>query len=140
MSEDTSTARAALRVDEAKFKNHVDAVVRSSVEETLNELLDAEAEQICGAQRYERSTDRVDSRSGHNSVLMAFGIRSQRSRIKLRCIATYAAQLACKAIQAIRCRKINAWTEPRSACQRSRINGIQSDNRLSNRVCQDCIF
>jgi transposase-like protein len=40
-------------------------VVRSSVEETLNGLLDAEAEQICGAQRYERSADRVDSRSGH---------------------------------------------------------------------------
>jgi len=35
------------------------------LEETLNGLLDAEAEQICGAQRYERSADRVDSRSGH---------------------------------------------------------------------------
>jgi putative transposase len=65
MSEDTSTALAALRVDEGKLKNHVDAVVRSSVEETLNGLLDAEAEQICGAQRYERSAERVDSRSGH---------------------------------------------------------------------------
>ncbi len=29
-------------------------VVRSGVEETLNGLLDAEADEICGAQRYER--------------------------------------------------------------------------------------
>jgi putative transposase len=65
MSEDTSTALAALRVDEGRLKNHVDAVVRSSVEETLNGLLDAEAETICRAQRYERSAERVDSRSGH---------------------------------------------------------------------------
>jgi transposase-like protein len=43
----------------------VDEVVRSSVEETLNGLLDAEADRICGAQRYERSADRVDTRAGH---------------------------------------------------------------------------
>jgi transposase-like protein len=29
--------------------------VRSSVEETLNALLDAEADRLCNAQRYERS-------------------------------------------------------------------------------------
>jgi transposase-like protein len=40
-------------------------VVRSSVEETLNALLDAEADQICRAQRYERSAERVDGRAGH---------------------------------------------------------------------------
>jgi transposase-like protein len=40
-------------------------VVRSSVEETLNAFLDAEADQICGAQRYERSAQRVDGRAGH---------------------------------------------------------------------------
>jgi transposase-like protein len=35
------------------------------VEETLNALLDAEADQICRAQRYERSADRRDTRAGH---------------------------------------------------------------------------
>jgi putative transposase len=65
MGEDTSAALGALRVDEGKLRNHVDAVVRSSVEETLNGLLDAEADQICRAQRYERSPERVDSRAGH---------------------------------------------------------------------------
>ena len=36
-----------------------------SVEETLNPLLEAEADQICDAERYERSADRVDTRAGH---------------------------------------------------------------------------
>ena len=39
--------------------------MRASVEETLNALLDAEADAICGAQRYERSPDRQDTRAGH---------------------------------------------------------------------------
>ncbi|HEX7113675.1 MAG TPA: transposase [Steroidobacter sp.] len=43
----------------------MDEVVRSSVEETLNALLDAEADAICRAQRYECSPDRVDTRAGH---------------------------------------------------------------------------
>jgi hypothetical protein len=50
MQNDTPTALGALRVDEEKLRGHVDEVVRSSVEETLNALLDAEADQICRAQ------------------------------------------------------------------------------------------
>ena len=65
MADDTPAALGALRVDEGKLRNHVDEVVRSSVEETLNALLDAEADQICRAQRYERSAERVDGRAGH---------------------------------------------------------------------------
>src|SRR3569833_1332619 len=65
MTDDTPAALGALQLDEGKLRGHVDEVVRSSVEETLNGLLDAEADQICRAQRYERSPDRVDSRAGH---------------------------------------------------------------------------
>jgi putative transposase len=65
MEDDTPTALGALQVDETKLRGHVDEVVRSSVEETLNALLDAEADQICRAQRYERSAERVDTRAGH---------------------------------------------------------------------------
>jgi len=65
MADDTPKLLNALRVDEQKLKGHVDEVVRSSVEETLNALLDAEADRICRAQRYERSPDRVDTRAGH---------------------------------------------------------------------------
>jgi len=64
MGDDTPKALGALRVDEAKLRGHVDEVVRSSVEETLNGLLDAEADRICQAQRYEHSPQRVDRRAG----------------------------------------------------------------------------
>ena len=35
------------------------------MEETLNALLDAEADRLCNAQRYERSAARRDMRAGH---------------------------------------------------------------------------
>src|SRR5688572_16402907 len=65
MGDDSTVALEALRVDEGKLKGHVNEVVRSSVEATLNGLLDAEADSLCGALRYERSPDRVDRRAGH---------------------------------------------------------------------------
>src|ERR1700751_4459775 len=65
MADDTPAALGALRVDEGNLRNHVDEGVRSSVEETLNALRDAEADVICRAQRYERSAERVDGRAGH---------------------------------------------------------------------------
>ena len=65
MGDDTPAPIGALQVDEAKLRGHVDEVVRSSVEETLNGLLDAEADQLCRAQRYERSPERADGRAGH---------------------------------------------------------------------------
>ena len=46
---------------------HLDELVRSTVEETLNQMLDAEADQLCNAKRYERTADRVDSRAGSYS-------------------------------------------------------------------------
>lgn len=65
MSDDSTVALEALRVDEGKLRGHVNEVVRSSVEATLNGLLEAEADSLCGALRYERSPDRVDRRAGH---------------------------------------------------------------------------
>jgi transposase-like protein len=53
-----------VQIDEQQVRGHVDEVVRRSVEETLNGLLEAEADQLCGAARYERSPDRVDTRAG----------------------------------------------------------------------------
>jgi transposase-like protein len=52
-------------IDEGKIKDHLGEMVRGTVEETLNGLLEAEAERLCRASRYERSPDRVDSRAGH---------------------------------------------------------------------------
>lgn len=56
--------RDVIRVDEAQVRSHVEEVVRRSVEETLNGLLEAEADELCGAKRYERSPDRLDTRAG----------------------------------------------------------------------------
>ena len=50
MGEDISAVLGALRVDEGKLEGPVDQVVRSSVEEALNALLNAEADEICRAQ------------------------------------------------------------------------------------------
>ena len=54
-----------VRIDEGRIKDHLGEMVRESVEETLNSMLEFEAEQLCGAGRYERTADRRDSRSGH---------------------------------------------------------------------------
>jgi len=55
---------SALSIDTAKVRSHVDEVVRSTVEQTLNEMLDAEADRVAGAARYERTPDRRDTRAG----------------------------------------------------------------------------
>jgi hypothetical protein len=44
-----------LRIDQEQARSHVDEVVRSTVEETLNGLFEQEADQLCGASRYEQS-------------------------------------------------------------------------------------
>lgn len=53
-----------IKIDEARIRDHLGELVRGSVEETLNALLDAEADELCGAGRYQRSTERVDTRAG----------------------------------------------------------------------------
>jgi len=40
-----------IKIDEAQVQAHLGEVVRSTVEETLNAMLDAEADQLCNAQR-----------------------------------------------------------------------------------------
>jgi transposase-like protein len=57
--------REIVRVDEQELRGHVQELVRASVEETLNAMLDAEADAQCGAKRYERSPERLDTRAGH---------------------------------------------------------------------------
>jgi putative transposase len=54
-----------IRIEEEKIRSHVDEVVRKTVEQTLNGLLEAEADELCGATRYARSPERLDTRAGH---------------------------------------------------------------------------
>ena len=53
-----------IQIDEARIRDHLGEMVRGTVEETLNALLDAEADGFCGAGRYERSQGRLDTRAG----------------------------------------------------------------------------
>jgi len=53
-----------IRIDEGRVKDHLGEMVRGTVEETLNAMLEAEADQLCGARRYERSGERSDTRAG----------------------------------------------------------------------------
>jgi putative transposase len=43
-----------IQIDEARIRDHLGEMVRGTVEETLNAMLDAKADQFCGAGRYER--------------------------------------------------------------------------------------
>ena len=54
-----------ISIDEQKVKDHLGEMVRESVEDTLNAMLEAEAEVLCGAARYERTAERKDTRAGH---------------------------------------------------------------------------
>ena len=53
-----------IKIDEARIRDHLGEMVRGTVEETLNAMLDAEADELCGAGRYQRSAERVDTRAG----------------------------------------------------------------------------
>ena len=48
-----------IRIDDDRVKEHLDKVVRGTVEETLNAMLEAEAGRLCNAGRYERSEARA---------------------------------------------------------------------------------
>lgn len=62
--ESAKAISGAIKVDEKEVLAHLDGLVRQSVEETLNGLLNAEADAICQASRYQRSPDRTDTRAG----------------------------------------------------------------------------
>lgn len=54
-----------IQINEHLVKSELQSVIRETVEDTLNKLLDEEADMLCKAQRYERNTNRVDTRAGH---------------------------------------------------------------------------
>ena len=54
-----------IEINEEEVKNHLGNFVRETVEETLNAMLEAEAEQLVNAQKHERNSDRKGYRAGH---------------------------------------------------------------------------
>lgn len=54
-----------IQFNEDVIKNQLSELVRGSVEETLNQLLDQEADRLTNAARYERTEARKDTRAGY---------------------------------------------------------------------------
>ena len=54
-----------IQLNEDLIKHDLKDLVRNSVEETLNALLDKEADELVNAEKYERSSNRQGYRSGH---------------------------------------------------------------------------
>ena len=49
----------AIKIDEKEIGDYLNQLVRQSEENTINSLLDAEADAICNATRYQHSPDRL---------------------------------------------------------------------------------
>lgn len=60
-------SKKIVQLNEEVIKGQLKELVRGSVEETLNELLEAEAEKLTWVARYERNEQRQGYRSGHDS-------------------------------------------------------------------------
>lgn len=54
-----------IQLNEGVIKQELGELVRQSVEDTLNALLDEEADRLTNATRYERTEERKDTRAGH---------------------------------------------------------------------------
>ena len=61
----TPKSEKIIQLNEAAVRNHLGQIVRSTVEQTLNDMLDAEADRLCNAEKYQRNQARTDTRAGH---------------------------------------------------------------------------
>ena len=77
---DGAGIKNAIQVNEGEIKAHLGELVRQSVEETLNGLLEAEADRLCRAKRYERAEGRADRRAGHYTR----GLQTQAGQVALK--------------------------------------------------------
>ena len=58
-----------IHLNEEEVKAELGEMVRKTVEDTLNALLDEEANEITQAHRYERTENRLDTRAGVMSIV-----------------------------------------------------------------------
>ena len=58
-------SKEIIQFDDAMFETKLDAMVKAKVEQIVNAMLDAEADEIANAARYERTTGRKAYRAGH---------------------------------------------------------------------------
>lgn len=58
-------SKEIIQFDQAMFETKLDTMVREKVERIVNAMLDAEADEIANAARYERAGERKAYRAGH---------------------------------------------------------------------------
>ena len=58
-------SKEIIQFDQAMFESKLDRMVREKVEQIVNRMLDAEADEIANASRYERTGGRKAYRAGH---------------------------------------------------------------------------
>lgn len=64
--DDHSTKKAQIiQLNESAVRDHLGEMVRNTVEDTLNTMLDSEADRLCNAEKYQRHDARTDTRAGH---------------------------------------------------------------------------
>ena len=71
-----------VQLNEEVIKDQLKELVRGSVEETLNELLEQEAEKLTQAARYERNEACQEYRSGHYSRTTSGDVTLHVPRLK----------------------------------------------------------
>ena len=86
MGEDKEAAGVSnvIRIDEERIKDHLGRIVLGTVEDTLDALLDAEADRLCGATRYERTEARRGATRGPAATGASCTPGPARSRSKCR--------------------------------------------------------
>ena len=67
-----------IKIDEARNKNHLGEMVRSTVEQTLNDMLNAEADQLYNARRYGHTDSRpsILQRPGQSQLYQPFQLQA----------------------------------------------------------------
>ena len=63
---DEETMGQVIKIDEARIRDHFGEMVRGTVEETLNAMLDAEADRLCGSRTVHRQSADPFQRTGRN--------------------------------------------------------------------------
>jgi len=82
MSKDStkSSPGKIIQINEGQIKDHLGQMVRGTVEETLNAMLEQEAQQLICAERYERTEGRKDTRAGHYNR----GLETRAGKVNLK--------------------------------------------------------
>ena len=108
-----------IQLNEDLIKNNLKDLVRNSVEETLNALLDHEADELVRAGKYERTGDRKGYRSGHYE--RNFGTTSGEVRLRASSLRRPSSS-AINAVNALSRKPLLRCTWPAYPCAVSKIS------------------